>query len=119
MHEMTATDMTVLDLVREVRLLKREVAELTGERLRLVLESTGKTNADAPEQAGAEAMVALRRFRSSSDYCVVVEVEGSEGGSAGDIVISGKLRNGFRIAYTGNAAKVVLSLWITGISNHL
>jgi len=118
-HDMTATELTVLDLVREVRLLKRDVAELTGERRRLVLENTGAADRGVAGQTGSSAMVALQRFRSSSDYCVVVEVEGSEGGSVGDIVISGKCRNGFRIACTGDAARVFLNLWVTGISNHL
>lgn len=109
MSGMSPTDLTVMELVREVSLLKRKVTELDGERQRVEIRRKDKYG-----RPGAYAMIALKRPRSCSDYCVAVEVAGCEGGNAGDIVISGKLRNGFRVEYRGCADKVLLNMWVTG-----
>ena len=53
--------------------------------------------------------VALPAPLDRSDYDVYTSVLNSTG-ETGDIVISGKARNGFKIAYTGSASQVEL-LW--------
>lgn len=57
--------------------------------------------------------VALKSPRNSLHYTVQTEVI-STAGEAGDILISGKAVNGFKIAYTGSAAQAVIMYYVTG-----
>lgn len=102
-------NLTVLELVREVSLLKQAVRDLQGERRILTLEKT------AMRAEGGKTLVTLDVMRTSSNYYVDVELLECEGGSAGNLIISDKLRNGFCIHYTGDAKKVTLGIWIQGM----
>jgi hypothetical protein len=57
--------------------------------------------------------VALEASRENRDYLVQTEVI-SAAGEAGDIIISGKAVNGFKIAFTGSASEAVIRYWVTG-----
>ena len=52
-------------------------------------------------------------IRNNKDYTVIVEAE-AEGGFVGDIIISDKMLNGFKIAYTGSARKVAVKCYVQG-----
>lgn len=52
-------------------------------------------------------------FRNSTDYAVVPEVISSDG-MVGDIEITDKLLNGFKIAYTGSAKSATIRIYIKG-----
>lgn len=53
-------------------------------------------------------------LRCNKDYTVWAEAVNVTGGCVGDIVISDKLLNGFKIAYTGSATSVEFKLFVQG-----
>jgi hypothetical protein len=57
--------------------------------------------------------VALKTSRNSRDYLVQTEVV-SAAGEVGDVIVSGKAVNGFKIAFTGSAKQAVISYHVTG-----
>jgi len=61
----------------------------------------------------SETTVALNNAFSDTDYRVYTEVVSCVG-EVGDVVVSGKARNGFKIAYTGSAAKAEIR-WIAEV----
>ena len=58
--------------------------------------------------------VALKTERNHLDYTVTAEVLEYSGGCVGDIEVTEKLANGFKIAYTGSAAEVKLKVFVKG-----
>ena len=45
---------------------------------------------------------------------VTAEVQEEKGGFAGDIIVSEKLLNGFKVEYTGSAKTVTLKIYVKG-----
>lgn len=58
--------------------------------------------------------VALKTERNHLDYTVTAEVLEYSGGCVGDIEVTEKLANGFKVAYTGSAAEVKLKVFVKG-----
>lgn len=58
--------------------------------------------------------IALDRTRNHTDYTVEAEIENYSGGFPGEIIVSDKLLNGFKIHFTGSASTVDLKLYIKG-----
>ena len=60
--------------------------------------------------------VALKYECADRDYFVLTEVLNSAGdvGDVGDVVISGKAVNGFKIAYTGSAKQAEIAYCVMG-----
>ena len=58
--------------------------------------------------------VALVKPRQTLDYTVSVEAEAVGGGAVGEIIISDKQLNGFKIEHTGSAAKVAVKYVVEG-----
>ncbi len=52
--------------------------------------------------------------RNNADYTVLAEIVSNTGGGVGEIRITDKLLNGFKIEYTGAASSVALRLYIQG-----
>lgn len=84
-------------------------ADLTGEVLEVQL-----TNSQKYPFNSSIKTIALQQSRNHLNYTVEAEVLERNGGFAGDIVVSGKLVNGFKIAYTGSAASVKLKVFVKG-----
>ena len=86
-------------------------SEVMGEVHTITLTNTGSypfnSSVDTP------ATVALKTTRKNLFYTVEAEVAQHDG-EVGDIEISGKALNGFKIAYTGSGSKVVLTVRIKG-----
>jgi hypothetical protein len=57
--------------------------------------------------------VALEKFWDNRDYMVQTEVVSADG-EAGDVVVSGKAVNGFKIAFTGSARQAVVRYQVMG-----
>lgn len=62
---------------------------------------------------GSKKTVALAKKRDSGDYTVLTEIV-SFVGCAGEIEVSDRLTNGFKLAFTGGASKVVVSYTVFG-----
>lgn len=58
--------------------------------------------------------VALKTERNHLDYTVTAEVLEYSGGCVGDIEVTEKLANGFKIAHTGSAKEVKLKVFVKG-----
>lgn len=57
--------------------------------------------------------VSLSASRNSNDYIVVTEVV-SAAGNVGEIVVSEKLKNGFKLEFTGSAISVTVNYTVIG-----
>jgi len=71
------------------------------------------TNTSTYPFNNSKKSVALKNRRESSDYIVLVNVLDSKG-NYGEIVVSDKLNNGFKIASTGSAKSVIVEYQIIG-----
>ena len=58
--------------------------------------------------------VTLAQERNHADYTVAAEVVEYSGGFPGEILISAKLLNGFKVASTGSAKSVKVKLYVKG-----
>ena len=58
--------------------------------------------------------VSLPQERNHVDYTVTAEVVEYSGGFPGGIIISAKLLNGFKVAFTGSAKSVTVKLYVKG-----
>ena len=89
-------------------------SEIHGELHEITLKNTAtlpfNSTADSP------AIVALAKTRKTLFYSVEAEVT-AHSGLVGDIIISDKALNGFKIAYTGSGSSVTLAVRIKGGMN--
>ena len=58
--------------------------------------------------------IALEKNRDNKDYTVTAEITAYSGGFPGNIKISSKLKNGFKVASTGSAKSVTVNLCVKG-----
>lgn len=58
--------------------------------------------------------ISLQNARNNINYTIQYEVTSITGGFVGDIVISEKTINGFKISYTGSATNITLKIYIKG-----
>ena len=87
----------------------RSIENMIGEVI-----TTTLTNSQAYPFNNSVKTVALAKERNHNDYTVEAEVLEVTGGFAGDIVISEKLVNGFKIATTGSATSVKVKIYVKG-----
>ena len=81
-----------------------------GERQTITLKNTD----DYPFN-NSKITVSLKKSKSTSNYMVFAELIGKTGGgSVGDITISDKMLNGFKIEFSGAAKTVTLNIAVTG-----
>ena len=58
--------------------------------------------------------VPLSKARNHTDYTVIAEIAEYSGGFVGDIVVTDKLTNGFKVAFDGSASSVKLKIYVKG-----
>ena len=64
-----------------------------------------------------EVSVGLAKTRKNANYGVDVYVKSYNGGRLGDVTVSGKLTNGFKLKHDGSAQTVVVVVRVTGGMN--
>ena len=79
----------------------------------IVIDAT-LTNSQTYPFNNSQQTLQISPSRDSSDYRVDVEVLSSSGGGVGDIEITDKLVNAFKIAFTGSAASVSVRCHVLG-----
>lgn len=84
------------------------ISETLVEQKQLTLKNTAKYPFNNSEQT-----VNLASTRRTKNYVVDVEIVSAKG-NVGEVVISGKTLNGFKVAYTGSATEAKINLNITG-----
>lgn len=96
-------------LVQEIIQNKRNIATLDGE----IISKTLTNNQSYPFN-NSLSTVSMTKLRDTTNYRVAVEVENVVGGFAGDIKITEKALNGFKISFSGSATSVILKLYVQG-----
>lgn len=103
-HEMAA------ELARVVLQHERGINALSGETGTITLKNT-----NAYPFNNSVKSVSLAKPRDTGEYAVDAYVTApADGGSVGRIVVTDKLKNGFKIAYTGGAASVTVKYTVRG-----
>lgn len=97
------------ELARMILHHARTLEQVRGEKGALTL-----TNSQAYPFNNSKRTVALARPRQTLDYTVTVEAAALGGGAVGEIVITDKQLNGFKIEHTGSAAKVTIKFIVEG-----
>lgn len=87
----------------------RSIKNMVGEVI-----TTTLTNSQSYPFNNSVKAIALTTERNHNDYTVEVEVLEEVGGFAGDVVISEKLVNGFKVATTGSATSVKVKIYVKG-----
>jgi len=72
------------------------------------------TNASKYPFNGSKQTIALAKTQKNQKYVIIAEVTGESKGSAGDIVVSDKAVNGFKMAFTGGAKSVTVKYYVIG-----
>ena len=93
-----------------IRKLQDKVNGLTGEQIQVTL-----TNTKNYPFNNSKKTVPLGYLRNTKDYSVIVEVLSKDGtGGVGDITVSDKQLNGFKIEYSGGASSVTVNCIVQG-----
>lgn len=105
-----AANVTGTEAMQLLRLFKDKVDALEG----LVLEATLVNSKKYPFNDSVKTLaLGSENLRNNKDYTIIVEAEAA-GGFVGDIVISDKMLNGFKIAFTGSAGRVNVKCYVQG-----
>lgn len=64
--------------------------------------------------ANTDNTISIVKARNRTTYNVTIEVNSATGGTVGDIIISGKQANGFKVKYTGTASSITIRYHIQG-----
>lgn len=110
-------------LAEATRVLKehgRDIEAMTGEMHVIYLYNTAKYPTN-----NSKKTIALKQPRNNTDYIIAarvvsavmpngVVIDGDPAGTAGNIVVTDKLLNGFKVQYTGNAKEVTLEVEVQG-----
>lgn len=99
---------SVAVLTQQVMGHRRALADLEGERGQVTL-----TNSETFPFNNSVKTVAMLKARDTLNYRVAVEVASSDG-EVGNIKITDKQLNGFKLAFTGSAKNVTLKYYIQG-----
>lgn len=91
----------------------RQVEDSLGGSVGVLVQKTLTNTMEYPHNSSKDS-VQIPASRNTKDYTVQCEAVSVEGGAVGDFEISEKLLNGFKIAFTGSAKKVVVNCYIRG-----
>ncbi len=106
-----AANISASEALRMIGLLQNKTTALEG----LVIEETLTNDRSYPFNNSTKT-IALGNMngRLNKNYTVLVEAQAEGGGFVGDIVITDKMLNGFKIAYTGSAKTVKVKCYVQG-----
>lgn len=94
---------------RNIRQIVNTVDGLVGEKIQLTLTSSQRY-----PHNNSKKTVQLPESRNTTDYIVECEAVSYTGGAVGEFVITDKLLNGFKVAFTGSAKSVVVNCYVKG-----
>lgn len=105
-----AANVSAAEALQLIRLLKDKTEALEG----IILEATLTNSKKYPFNDSVKTIaLGNANVRNNKDYTVTVEAEAQDG-FVGDICITNKMLNGFKIAYTGSAASVKVKCYVQG-----
>ena len=88
---------------------RQMLEDMTGEIIEVTL-----TNSQEYPFNNSVQTVPLSKARNHTDYTVIAEIAEYSGGFVGDIVVTDKLTNGFKVAFDGSASSVKLKIYVKG-----
>jgi hypothetical protein len=103
-----ASELAALMTVENIH-QQQAIADVAGETMTVTLSNSQEYPFNNSTQT-----VSLSKVRNHLDYTVSAEVLEYSGGFPGDIEISSKLLNGFKVAFTGSAKSVKVKLYVKG-----
>lgn len=113
LNEMDQGAWEALQTAKEVAIFARQtrdhVEAIEGEVVRVTL-----TNNQKYPFNNSQKTVTLGKARNKTDYTVLTEVVSSTGGGVGDIRITDRQTNGFKISYSGAATSVTIDCYVQG-----
>lgn len=105
-----AANIASAEAMQLLRLLKDKSEALEG----VILEATLKNSKKYPFNDSVKTLaLGSANLRNNKNYTVIVEAEAADG-FVGDIVISDKMLNGFKVAFTGSASSVSVKCYVQG-----
>ncbi|MBQ9347359.1 MAG: hypothetical protein IJT94_08500 [Oscillibacter sp.] len=116
-----AANFNKMDLAAfEALLIGNENTRMLGQAMRDIdgvkglLVDVTLTNSQAYPFNNSQQTVQLPALRNTKDYFVIPETVECSGGFAGEYVVTDKLLNGFKIAFTGSASTVKVRCHVVG-----
>lgn len=94
---------------RNLLQVNRELESLIGEKIQVTL-----TSSQQYPHNNSKKTVQLTTPKNNMDYTVECEVVSVTDGAVGEFEFSDKLLNGFKIAFTGSASRVVVNCYVRG-----
>lgn len=82
---------------------------LSGDKIQVTL-----TNSQKYPHNNSKKTVQLPVTKNNMKYTITCEVVEVTGGAVGEFEFTDKLLNGFKIAYTGSASKVIVNCYVRG-----
>lgn len=111
------TDTSVRMLTNTLRQVswaqRADAAELDKMQL-LEKGSVTLTNSETFPFNNSQKSVSLAAERATKDYIVTIVSATASTGNVGEVIVSDKLVNGFKLAFTGSAASVTVEYMVTG-----
>lgn len=105
-----AANMAAAEALQLLRLVKDKTDSLEG----IILEDTLTNTQKYPFNDSVKTLaLGNENVRNNKDYTVIVETEAADG-FVGDIVVTDKMLNGFKLAYTGSASSVNVKCYVQG-----
>lgn len=105
-----AANITGIEALRLIGFLQSKTEALEGQ----IIEATLTNSRKYPfNDSGATLPLDDSNPRNNKDYTITVEAEAADG-FVGDIVITDKMLNGFKISYTGSASSVKVKCYVQG-----
>lgn len=107
-HGIFEADLLAVTLAQQALQDKRILRDLEGEVGQMTL-----TNTEFFPFNNSVKTIALSKNRDTIDYRVTIEVV-SKNENVGDIIITDKQLNGFKLSYTGSAKSVTIKYYVQG-----
>ena len=107
-HGIFEANLLATTLAQQALQDKRILKDLEGEVGQIIL-----TNADQFPFNNSIKTIALSKNRDTIDYRITIEVI-SKNENVGDIIITDKQLNGFKLNYTGSAKSVTIKYYVQG-----
>ncbi|MEG1562163.1 MAG: hypothetical protein RR365_00720 [Bacteroides sp.] len=104
-----AANHLAIEAARMAKVNSRGLDAVKGESIDITM-----TNSRAYPFNNSQKTISLTQKKTTNDYVVEIELISATGGGVGDFVITDKLLNGFKLAFTGAATSVVAICRVKG-----
>lgn len=104
-----AADQLATEAARMAKVNSRGLDAVKGKSIETTL-----TNSQTYPFNNSQKTVSLTQKKTTNDYVVEIELVSAAGGGVGDFIVTDKLLNGFKLAFTGAATSVSVICHVKG-----